>query len=232
MDERTVIIADKDAGYKTELAEHFRKAGYQVEIAGSVARLVSSTLRNHAPVLLLGNDFDRKVSSPDLVHLLKKCNSRLQVIMVCDRMPLALARQLRQEGLFYHALQPTTKGDTEELVSAVACAFETALSRSPLHQQQAARSSRILSQNVQPVPTANRLKAFCWMGGLFSVILGIFYLAASRLYEENFTIMWLFFGFCALIIATQLLPIFRIKLPASMRAKLQAKRQGASPHGK
>ena len=233
MEERIIIIAERDAGDREQLADHFSKAGYQVETAASVANLVCSTLENRQTVLLLGNGFDLKFTAPNLLRLLKMCNSRLQVIMVSDEVSLPLARQLRDEGLFYHALRPTTTLDTEELGTAVACAFDTVQARSPHHQPQAVPSTSMLAERGSTGKAANiGLKTLCRLSVLISLTFAICYLATSTLIATNATTMWIFLAFCALIISTQLLPIFRIKLPATMRATNRAKQQDASPHGK
>src|SRR5690349_10693863 len=105
MDERGIIIADRDAEYRNDIAEFFQKAGYRVETTDSAVHVLCSVLEKNTPVLLLGSDFDNKICSVDLIHLLKKCNRNLNVIMVSDQMPLELARKIRQEGIFYHALK-------------------------------------------------------------------------------------------------------------------------------
>src|SRR3954447_13678520 len=106
MDERGIIIADRDADYRSQIADHFTKAGYCVETTDSAVHVLCSILEKQTPVLLLGSDFDQKISSADLIHLLKKCNRHLAVIMVSEEMPLSVARKVRQEGIFYHALKP------------------------------------------------------------------------------------------------------------------------------
>lgn len=57
------------------------------------------------------------------VPLLKKCNRNLSIILVSDEMPLELVRQIRKEGIFYHALKPLENESWEEIRQVVACAF-------------------------------------------------------------------------------------------------------------
>jgi DNA-binding NtrC family response regulator len=124
MDEREILIADKDTEMCREVANYFREAGYQVETTDSTVHVLCSILEKQTPVLLLTDDLDRKIAPLDLVHLLKKCNRRLAIILVSDEVPLPLERRLREEGIFYHALKPATAKDTEEIRLAVECAFE------------------------------------------------------------------------------------------------------------
>lgn len=219
MDERGIIIADRDAAFRKQVADHFKKAGYQVETTDSAVHVLCSILEKQTPVLLLGSDFDKKVSSADLIHLLKKCNRHLSVIMVSDDMPLAQARQVRQEGIFYHAMKPATANDTEELGMAVACAFEKhRTSRHPARLQGALRHSGQRRRGVEgnaifPSPK----KVASWLVAMAVIIFGTSYLAlsaAESLQKGSSLALWFFLGFCALLIATQVLPVFRIKLPA------------------
>ncbi len=124
MDEREILIADKDTEIRKQVADYFREAGYQVETTDSAVHVLCSILEKQTPVVLLADDFDRKIAPADLVHLLKKCNRRLAIILVSDEVPLPMERRLRQEGIFYHALKPASANDTEEIRLAVECAFE------------------------------------------------------------------------------------------------------------
>jgi len=232
MDERGIIIADRDANFRSQVADHFRKAGYQVETTDSAVHVLCSILEKQTPVLLLGSDFDKKVSSADLIHLLKKCNRHLHVIMVSDGMPLGLTRQVRQEGIFYQAMKPATAGDTEELGLAVECAFKKhRASRRPGRLQATLRQPvrrREEAEVTEPVlPPKN---AVSWLLALALLVFGTSYLAlvaAESVQQGRSMAIWVFLSFCALLIATQLLPIFRIKLTARVGAREPAKQQEA-----
>jgi len=238
MDERSIIIADRDTEYLRQVADFFRKEGYQVETTDSAVHVLCNILEKQTPVLLLGSDFDKKVSSANLIHLLKKCNRHLDIIMVSDEMPLPLARKIRQEGIFYHALKPAVPGDTEELGLAVKCAFNGLRTSNQLQKQQLPKSQPVFldsneyyqlhSQQVpqsQPVlfdsaeneqlDNEETMKVVTWFISIFAVIFGTTYLTlAARKYEGgdgSHLAIWIFLGMCALIIVTQLLPIFRTK---------------------
>jgi FixJ family two-component response regulator len=122
-EERGIIIADKDTDVRKEVADIFIEAGYQVETTDSAVHVLCNILEKQTPVVLLGNDFDNKVTSADLIHLLKKCNRRLAVILVSDEASLPVVRKIRREGIFYHALKPSSPEDKEEIRQAVGCAF-------------------------------------------------------------------------------------------------------------
>lgn len=123
MNERGILIADKDTDVRKEVADIFIEAGYQVETTDSAVHVLCNILEKQTPVVLLGNDFDNKVTSADLIHLLKKCNRRLAVILVSDEASLPVVRKIRREGIFYHALKPSSPEDKEEIRQAVGCAF-------------------------------------------------------------------------------------------------------------
>lgn len=234
MDERGIIIADSDAEYRSQVADHFRKAGYQVETTDSAAHVLCSILEKQTPVLLLGNDFDKKVSSADLIHLLKKCNRHLHVIMVSEEMPLVQLRQVRQEGVFYHALKPVDAGDTEELGKVVECAFQKNRGEEQVHQEQVEQRQRLNCAGtgfdpVDPGRTSRQMAA--WLVTLAVLIFGASYLsllAVERVEQGSSTAFWIFLSLCALVIVTQLLPIFRIKLPLRGRGGQPAQEEGTS----
>lgn len=217
MDDKGIIIADKDAEYRNNVADYFRDAGYQVETTDSAVHVLCSILEKQTPVLLLGSDFDRKVCSADLIHLLKKCNRNLSVILVSDDMPLELARKIRQEGVFYHALKPVEAGDTEELGQAVACAFKksealASTEPDPIEPEPAVCACE---EEAEVVDFGQLRRAIPWVLGLAALIFGTSYLgllAAESAKAGSYVAIWVFLGFCSLIVIGQIVPIFRIKL--------------------
>ena len=124
MEENSILIADKDTDYLREISEYFKGAGYAVATTDSAVSVMCDILKKHVPVLLLGGDFDKKIGLPHLLHLLKKCNRHLAVILVSDEATLPMVRTIRQEGIFYHALRPVTEEDREEIKQAVDCALK------------------------------------------------------------------------------------------------------------
>ena len=124
MEEISILIADKDTDYLREISEYFKGAGYAVATTDSAVHVICDILKKNVPVLLLGSDFDKKIGLPQLLHLLKKCNRHLAVIMVSDEESLPMMRTIREEGIFYHALRPETENDLEEIKQAVDCAIK------------------------------------------------------------------------------------------------------------
>jgi DNA-binding NtrC family response regulator len=124
MGERGILIADSDTKLRLEMADFFSRQGYQVETTNSAVHAFCSILQKKIPVLLLGSDFDRSISSVEMVDLLKMCNKRLAIILVSEKMLLPQAVKIRQGEIFYHALRPETAEDHQEVHQAVECAFD------------------------------------------------------------------------------------------------------------
>ena len=124
MEEHSILIADKNTNFLRDISEFFKGAGYEVSTTDSAVHVICDILKKNIPVLLLGSDFDKKIGLPHLLHLLKKCNRHLAVILVSDEATLPMVRTIRQEGIFYHALRPVTEEDREEIKQAVECAFK------------------------------------------------------------------------------------------------------------
>lgn len=126
MEERGILVADKDTAFLREVADHFSDAGYHVETTNSAVHVISNILEKQTPVVLLGSDFDKKINLLELVRLLKKCNRHLAVILVSDEASLPIVKRIRKEGIFYYALRPITPEDTDEIKHAVECALKAA----------------------------------------------------------------------------------------------------------
>ncbi len=118
-----LLIADEDLLTRKRMADLFINAGYQVTVTNSAAGVLYGILKKTAQVVLLSTRFDQLLAT-ELIPILKKCNRNLTIILVASELPLALIRNARREGIFYHALKPTRPGDEEELREAVKCAFE------------------------------------------------------------------------------------------------------------
>lgn len=126
---RLLLIADEDVQTRDSMTQLFGGTEYDVVAAETVDVVMRDVLKREAQVLLLGNTFDN-IPAGDLIPILKKCNQNLTIILVSNEESLPLLRKLRREGIFYHALKPSTLEDRDELLQAVKCAFETVTVRS------------------------------------------------------------------------------------------------------
>ncbi len=226
MDARTIIIADSVASFGRQLARSFQRAGYRTLTADSMPQLLGSLLEERSPVLLLASDFNPDLAPSDLLRLVKQCNRHLQVILFSDQMTLASTRKVREQGIFYHALRPASADDTEELVLAV----ESALASDPASVRLPKSAPPAQARGPEYAPAKPWRGMLCWSVLLIALISGLGYQIAENFHEGSGMIVWLFIGFCALIVATQLLPIFSIELPAGLRGKIQSKYHSKNKH--
>jgi DNA-binding NtrC family response regulator len=119
-----LLIADKDAANRKQIANLLIDAGYDVMVTDSAAKAINGVLKKTARVVLLGTELD-EFTSAVLVPLLKQCNRKLMIILIADDAPLPLIRKVRKEGIFYHALRPAEPEDEEEIRQVVKCAMES-----------------------------------------------------------------------------------------------------------
>ncbi len=118
-----VLIVDDDREYRDQMAEILIGAGYNVTATGSVSNAIYGILKRIALVVVLGTKCE-EMAAADLVPLLKRCNPKLNIILVAADISLGLLRKLRCEGIFYHSLRPVDGAGREEVCRVVRCAFE------------------------------------------------------------------------------------------------------------
>jgi DNA-binding NtrC family response regulator len=119
-----LLIADKDAAARKQMANLLIAAGYDVTVTDSAAKAISGVLKKTARVILLGTELD-EFTYAEIVPLLKQCNRKLMIILIADDAPLPLIRKVRKEGIFYHALRPAEPEDEEEIKQVVKCALDS-----------------------------------------------------------------------------------------------------------
>lgn len=120
---RKILIADRDSIARKKMAEFFKNSNYEVETTGSAAYAIAQIVRKHQPIVILGDAFEEKIASVDVIALMRKCNKNLRIILVSDDSSLETLRRIREDGIFYHALKPVNQEDNEELRSVVECAI-------------------------------------------------------------------------------------------------------------
>ena len=231
MNGRAITIADKDRAYRSRMTNYFQKVGYQVKAVDSAKEALESVLEKETSVLLLGSNVAENASLADLIQLLKIFNKRLQIIMVSEEMTLAEARQVREAGIFYHALKPAAADDTDELRQAVTCAFENWLDQAAPLESQSALATVLASPRLGLMSLG---KALSWVAGLIALTFaaGVLSLQAKTAQGGSSLTIWIFLGFLALIITNQFLPIFRVKLALESLKVWKAARSGAHRGGR
>jgi DNA-binding NtrC family response regulator len=120
MQYKKILIAYQDDLWVRSLTTYFHGQGYRVEIVKVLSEMIRKVRNDQHQVLLLDDEIEG-LKACDVVSLLKKVNSKIQVIMISSEESLRLVRRLRGAGIFYQAMKPV---DLEEIRSAVECAFE------------------------------------------------------------------------------------------------------------
>ncbi|MCF6267045.1 MAG: response regulator [Desulfuromusa sp.] len=122
---RKILIADRDKAARKQLAAFFENSHYEVETTASAAYAIAKIVQKNEPIVILGDSFEEKIASVDVIALMRKCNKNLRIILVSDDSSLETLKRIREDGIFYHALKPHSQEDNEELRSAVECAIDT-----------------------------------------------------------------------------------------------------------
>ena len=120
MQHKKILIAYQDDLWVRSLTTYFHGQGYRVETAKALSEMIKKVRNDQHQVILLDDEIEG-LKACDVVSLLKKVNSKIQVIMISSEESLRLVRRLRGAGIFYQAMKPV---DMEEIRSAVQCAFE------------------------------------------------------------------------------------------------------------
>jgi len=120
MQNKKILIAYQDDLWVRSLNTYFHGQGYRVEAVRALSEMIKKVRNGQHQVLLLDDEIEG-LKACDIVSLLKKVNSRIQVIMISSEESLGPVRRLRGAGIFYQAMKPI---DMEEIRSAVQCAFE------------------------------------------------------------------------------------------------------------
>ena len=122
---RKILIVDRDKAARQKLADFFENSHYEVETTASAAYAIAKIVQKNEPIVILGDSFEEKIASVDVIALMRKCNKNLRIILVSDDSSLETLKWIRKDGIFYHALKPHNQEDNEELRSAVEYAFST-----------------------------------------------------------------------------------------------------------
>lgn len=120
MKTKKILIAYQDDLGGKSLSIYLHGLGYKVERAKILSEIIRKIRNGNFPVILLDDEIEG-LKAYDVVPLLKKINSKIQIILISSEESINVARLLRGAGIFYQAMKPI---DLEEIKSAVKCAFE------------------------------------------------------------------------------------------------------------
>ncbi len=120
MKTKTILIAYQDDLGTRSLSTFFHGVGYKVETTKVMSEMIRKIRKGTIHVILIDDEIEG-VKACDVVPLLKKINSKIQIIVISSEESIGLVKRLRGAGIFYQAMKPVDLG---EIKSAVACAFE------------------------------------------------------------------------------------------------------------
>lgn len=190
---RGLLIASKNQNACDKLGELFMEDGYQITRTNSVANALEGIINKEIQVVILDGLYDEQ-NMVKLIPLMKKCNRNISIILVTDDIPLGLIRKIRQEGVFYHALSPSSEDHYAEIREATCCAFK--------------KYDEITTTDYNSAKemSMSPLKAILSSLTLVLVLVSpVFAVDTTVTYSSGLLIL-LFVGFCALLIVAQLIP--------------------------
>lgn len=120
MKTKKILIAYQDDLGGRSLSIFLHGLGYKVERAKLLSEIIRKIRNGNFPVILLDDEIEG-LKACDVIPLLKKIDSKLQIILISSEESINMVRLLRGAGIFYQAMKPI---DLEEIKSAVHCAFE------------------------------------------------------------------------------------------------------------
>ncbi len=120
MKPKKILIAYEDDRLIRSLPPFLNQFGYRAEAVTAVCEMIKRIRNGDIHVVLLDDEVEG-LKAWDLAALVKKINSKIQIIGVSSEQSISLVKRLRGAGIFYQAMKPV---DLEEIRAAVECAFE------------------------------------------------------------------------------------------------------------
>jgi DNA-binding NtrC family response regulator len=118
----TTIIASNSQDIAT-LQRIVSNARINSDIVSDTTQAVHALREHDMPIMLLSQEFDGS-DALDQIHLFKQVNKRVKIILLADTDSVTYLRKARSAGIFYHALEPKTDEDMQELTMALESARE------------------------------------------------------------------------------------------------------------
>jgi len=118
----TTIIASNNPDIAT-LQRIVSNARINSDIVSDTTQAVHALREHDMPIMLLSREFDGS-DALDQIQLFKQVNKRVKIILLADTDSVSYLRKARSAGIFYHALEPKTEEDMQELAMALESARE------------------------------------------------------------------------------------------------------------
>lgn len=218
---RTLLILSEDRVSGREMADLIGKDGYRVILADSMAVALEGVLKGRSEVILLGRRYEN-MDFTQIVPLLKKCNPGVTVILVSAELPATVMRTVREDGLFYHALEPVGPEDRDEIRQVVRCAFENRGKGGELLGKRTFQN-----RNGKKEETMNGSKTLLSILLLVLATTPALAVDTAKTYQSGVLIL-LFLGMCSLIVVAQLLPAIRTLIREMRKSAGDASKEKAT----
>src|SRR5512139_2116905 len=111
MKSKKILIACQDDSCASKLSEIFQG----VESVKTVSDMIRQMKNGRFQVIVLDEEVE-DIKATDLVPIVKKMNSKTQIVVISSEGSIESARRLRGAGIFYQAMKPL---DMDEIKSAV-----------------------------------------------------------------------------------------------------------------
>ena len=117
-----IIVVEKDDASRKHMADAIARQDYTVQSTASAADVMERLLHGCQPVIVIGEELEEGINRAKAIELLKCCNPRSTIILVCNDISPAEEVQIRKHGIFYRIHRPASAMDWAELQRAVDCA--------------------------------------------------------------------------------------------------------------
>jgi len=119
MKARQILILESNKKTKSNYKKMFLDTHFDVNFTSSAAYTIAHVIKGNKPIIIIGDEFEENISAHQVIALLKRVDKNLKIILVSDNSSLETLKKIREDGIFYHSLQPKTTQDSEELLTVL-----------------------------------------------------------------------------------------------------------------
>lgn len=119
MKTQSILIVSSDNTARKNLSQFFEHSHFEVTSTPSAAYAIAKIVQGNKPIIIVGDTFEEQISAAQVIALLHRVDKNLKIVLISDDTSLETLRQIREEGIYYHALQPRTIEDNQELLTVI-----------------------------------------------------------------------------------------------------------------
>lgn len=113
----SILIADDDEFYRTQIGNFLRSAGYIVKIVKNGQEAIKELQRQNYDVFILDIDMEG-LSGLGALPIVKSISSSLPIIVATGDDSLELERVIRSYGVFYYLVKPFEMDEIKEVIES------------------------------------------------------------------------------------------------------------------